>query len=115
MDEIIKDEGSSGADLAVMTIVGRYMDEQKLTIYSQSRLMNDSINSLSIKLEKDEVLNHCCFQMLNKNIQGITMLAHTRPNATITQKQSLSRATRKPIFKLDWVNMVEIISLCNLT
>ena len=86
MDEIIKDEGSSGADLAVMTIVGRYMDEQKLTIYSQSRLMNDSINSLSIKLEKDEVLNHCCFQMLNKNIQRISMIAFTRPTARVAQE-----------------------------
>ena len=48
MDEINIDEGSSKADLTVSTIADRPMLEQQLAIYSQLRLMNDSILSSSV-------------------------------------------------------------------
>ena len=59
------------------TIVDRCMREQQLDIYFQLRLINKTINSLHNKIEGDK-LNCRRFQMLNKNIQRISMLACTR-------------------------------------
>ena len=61
------------------------MCEQQLAIYSQLRLINDSIvNTLCVEIEEGEVMNHRRFQILNKNIQRMTMLAFTRSNTRMT-------------------------------
>ena len=54
------------------------MHEQQLAIYSQLRLFNETIDSLRVKIDEGEMLNHCQFQMLHKNIQRISMIAFTR-------------------------------------
>ena len=77
------------------TIAGRPMCEQQLAIYSQLRLINETINSLRVKIEEGEMSNHCRFQMLNKNIQRISMIAFTRSNARVTQVQNTVTPTRQ--------------------
>ena len=77
------------------TIADRPMLEQQLAIYSQPRLINETINSLCIKIEEGEILNHHCCQMLNKNIQRILMIAFIRPTERETQEQNTVTPTRQ--------------------
>ena len=67
MDEI-NNEGSDNP--TGTTIADRPMRGQQLATYYQLRLINETINSLCVKIEEGEMLNHRHFQMLNKNIQG---------------------------------------------
>ena len=55
MDKISIYERLSGTGT---TIADRPMHEHKLAIYSQLGLINDSLNSLRVKIEEGEVLNH---------------------------------------------------------
>ena len=55
MDEI-NIEGSDNP--TGTTIADRPMREQQLGIYSQLRLINETINSLRVKIEECEILNH---------------------------------------------------------
>ena len=71
------------------TIADRPMCEQQL------RLINETIYSLYIKIKEGEMLNHRCFQMLNKNIQRISMIAFIRPTARVTQEQNTVTPTRQ--------------------
>ena len=49
------------------------MREQQLTIYSQLRLINDSINTLRVKIE-GEAMNHRCFQILDKRMPMLAFM-----------------------------------------
>ena len=89
MDEINIEE-STGT-----TIADRPMGEQQLDIYSQLRLINETINSSRVKKEEGEKLNHCRFQMLNKNIQRISMITLTRSNARVTPEQNTVTPTKQ--------------------
>ena len=93
MDEINIGEGSSGTNPTGTTIADRHICEQQLAIYSQLRLINDTINSPRVKIEADEVLYHRQFQILNKKIQRATMLVFTKSNVTLAQQKNIGRAT----------------------
>ena len=47
------------------TIADKPMHEQQLAIYPRLRLINETINSLHVKIE-GEMLNHCRFHMFTK-------------------------------------------------
>ena len=95
MDEIDIGEGSSGDNQSGTTIADRPMREQQLAIYSQLKLMNNTINELCVKIEEGEIMNHRHYQNINKNIQRMTMLSFTRSNARVTQEQSTVTPTRQ--------------------
>ena len=95
MDEIDIGEGSSGDNQTGTTIADRPMREQQLAIYSQLKLMNNTINELCVKIEEGEIMNHRHYQNINKNIQRMTMLSFTRSNARVTQEQSTATPTRQ--------------------
>ena len=97
MDKINIDEGSSGDNESGTAIADRPMREQQLAICSRLRFINESINTLCVKREEGEAINHCRFQTINKNIQRMTMLALIRSSTRMTQEQNIEGGKRQNV------------------
>ena len=96
MDELVATEdGGVGNDIAGGNVADRPLRDQQLAIYSQLRMMNENINTLRDKYEEGTTLNYRRFQVLNKSIQRVSMLAYSGMNATHPPQPNNERNVRQ--------------------